>query len=93
MKTYRTRLGYLRTNSKGRRDFKEFLSTLKPIQLDKCWHWQCGCGGFDMVEYKGRIYCNTCSRLRYASTTRGAIYYTADDVINCQYCIKAQTPS
>ena len=86
MRTYRTKLGYRRTTHQGRQEFKELLATLPVITRKGCWHWQCGCGNFDMVEYKDRVYCNTCGRLRYGTLKIGVYYYTLDDIRNCQYC-------
>jgi len=84
---YRTKLGWQRAFPQKTSQFaKDVLAGLTPLQKASCWHWQCGCGCFDMVEFKGRVYCQCCGKLRYGNAINGTVYYTKDDVVNCQYC-------
>jgi len=76
----------MRSNHQQRVNARRLLETLPSITNSGCCHWQCGCGCFSMVSFKGRIYCQACGRLRYASIKSGTIYYTADDIVKCEYC-------
>ena len=77
---YKTRLGQLRLNHQQRVDARRILSS-QPI-IFTCACNQCGCGGFDTVEYQKTQYCPTCGIVK-RSPLKGHI----------TLCHKAQTPS
>ena len=85
---WRTNLGRQRISFIKRQPFLLYLSKLPSITPQDCCHWQCGCGEFKMVSYKGRVYCQTCGRVRCYLTQNGKGYYTPNDIKYCNICSK-----
>lgn len=79
MKTWKTRQGRIRTRPKDRYEFLEYLSTL-PSVVDSI-DWQCGCGTCRIVEYKGRLYCPMCGKVKEYYTDYKWHYYTKQDIV------------